>query len=165
MIDLELLRIATTSGLEVERELIKHSGASVIIPVEPGGRLVLIRQLRVATGTWIWEFPAGTLEEGETPRECARRELIEETGWKAGRLRKLFDFFPTPGVSTEKMHIFLADRLEKAGSSKRDADEELIVWSFSIPQLEEMIRKGEIIDGKTILSFLYFLRFVEEANA
>ena len=158
MIRLDLLQILTSSGKRVERELITHPGAVVIIPKRPDGRLVLVRQLRVATGQWIWEFPAGTLEKGESPLHCAQRELQEETGWKAGRLRQVLEFFPTPGISTEKMFLFMADRLQPVDSPGQDEDEELEVADFSVAQVEQMIRKGVILDGKTLLGFLFFQR-------
>ena len=156
---LDVLQIQTASGRRVERELIKHPGAVVIIPRLKDGRFILIRQLRVATGRKIWELPAGTLERGESTFQCARRELQEETCWKPGRLRKVLEFFPTPGISTEKMYLFIASDLRKATNLKPDLDEELEVKTFSLPQIEKMIRKAGIVDGKTILGFLFFLKF------
>lgn len=154
VIRVEVLKIRCGSGHCLERELIRHPGAAVIIPRLPDGRLVLLRQLRVATGGNIWEFPAGTLEKGESAFQCAKRELQEETGWVPGRLRKALEFFPTPGISTEKMYLFVADDLHKAKTQKPDLDEELMVRSFPACKVEEMIEKGSIIDGKTILGFL-----------
>ena len=155
---LDVLKIRTSSGRCVKRELIRHPGAVVIIPQLPDGRLVLIRQLRIATGGKIWEFPAGTLEKGELPEECAARELQEETGWKAGRLKKVLEFFPTPGISTEKMYLFVGERLERSSGAKPDADEELQVRYFSPAEVGRMIRRRRIVDGKTILGFLIFKR-------
>lgn len=152
---LDVLEIETASGQRYERELIRHPGAVVIIPRLPDGRIILVHQLRVATGQTLWEFPAGTLEKGEPPLRCAQRELQEETGWSASRLQKLIYFYPTPGISTEVMHLYLADRLKKKGGQDLDDDEELEVGIFSPAQLERMIRGGKIIDGKTILGFLY----------
>lgn len=160
ILKLEVLDVRSRSGIRFERTLIQHRGAVVVIPRLPEGRLILIRQLRVATGGWIWEFPAGTLERGESPRACARRELQEETAWKAGRLRKALEFYPTPGISTERMHLFVADRLEQVGSPGRDADEELEVEAFSVSRVEQMIRRGKIVDGKTILGFLFFRNYI-----
>jgi ADP-ribose pyrophosphatase len=161
VIELDVLKLRTSSGQKIERELIKHRGAAVIVPVRSDGRLVLIRQLRIATGKWIWEFPAGTLEKGESVIQCAKRELIEETGWQAGRIRKVLEFFPTPGISTEKMYLFIADRLKRAAPRERDADEELEVAAFPVSQIERMIRRRQIIDGKTILGFLFFQRSID----
>ena len=151
-----MLQIQTASGRRVERELIRHPGAVVIIPSLADGRLILIRQLRVATGGKIWEFPAGTLEKGELPSQCAVRELQEETGWKPGRLKKLIEFYPTPGISTEIMYLFLADRLCESNTHQPDADEELQVAYFTATQIENMIKRHRIIDGKTLLGFLLY---------
>lgn len=159
LVQFELLRIKTPHGRWIQRELVRHPGAVVIIPRKGNGRLVLIRQLRVAIGQKMWEFPAGTLERGEFPRHCAARELCEETGFRPGHLRKILEFFPTPGISTEKMHLFLADRLQKDTSRNPDWDEDLAVHSFSIAQIEHMIRRGQILDGKTILGFFCFLKY------
>jgi ADP-ribose pyrophosphatase len=156
---LSVLDILTRSGQRVKRELLIHPGAVVMIPVLPGGRLVLIRQLRIATGRWIWEFPAGCVEKGESTKRCADRELQEEIGWRPGRLRKILEFFPTPGISTEKMYLYLADRLQKVGPVARDLDEELRARIFSAAQVERMIRRGLIIDGKTILGFLFYRKY------
>lgn len=157
---LDVLQIKTASGRRIERELIRHPGAVVIIPRLRDGRLILIRQLRVATGGAIWEFPAGTLEKGESVSACARRELREETGWKAGRLRRVLDFFPTPGISTEKMYLFMADNLREKVSSTPEFDEELEVQYFTSSQIERMICRERIVDGKTVLGFLFFQKYL-----
>lgn len=155
VLSLEMLQVKVPSGQKVERSLIKSRGVAVIIPLLPKGRLILVRQLRVATGKAIWEFPAGTLEKGEPIVRCANRELEEETGWRAGRIRKVLEYFPTPGVSDEKMHLFIADRLKEGTHHKPDADEELEVRIFPITQVQRMIKSREIIDGKTLLGFFY----------
>lgn len=161
---LDVLQIRTANGRRFERELIRHPGAAIVIPRLPDERLILIRQLRIATGGKIWEFPAGTLEKGEPPRACALRELEEETGWRAGRIRQLVEFYPTPGISTEKMCLFLAEDLRKTGEGKLDPDEELQVRIFSPAQVERMIRRGAIVDGKTILGFLFFQRYARNVQ-
>ena len=115
----------------------------------------MVRQLRVAVGRRIWEFPAGTLEKGESHLRCADRELQEETGWRAARIKKLFEYYPTPGISDEKMHFFLADGLRKGTQHRPDDDEDLEVRELSAAQIQLMIRRGEIIDGKTILGFFF----------
>lgn len=161
LVQLDVLQIKTASGRTYERELIRHPGAAVIIPRTPDGRLILVRQLRVAVGNIIYEFPAGTLEKGESPARCAYRELIEETGWRAGRLRRVLEFYPTPGISTEKMFLFVADRLKKAKYVEPDLDEELEVLSFKPSEVERLIRRGQIIDGKTLLGFLFYQKYLK----
>ena len=158
---LDVLKIQTSSGRHVERELIRHPGAVVIIPKLGKDQFILVHQLRVATGGKIWEFPAGTLERGESPARCAVRELQEETGWKPGRLKKLIEFFPTPGISTEKMYLYLAGNLKRSNAHKPDVDEELEVRNFSARQVAGMIRRGEIVDGKTLLGFLLYQKGVQ----
>ena len=160
---LDVLEIKTSSGRKVEREVIRHPGAVVIIPKLSDGRLVLIHQLRVATGRKIWEFPAGTLEKRESIFQCAARELQEETGWKPGRLKKLIEYYPTPGISTERMYLFLADRLSESTNHKPDLDEELEPATFTLGQIDRMIKTGKIIDGKTILGFLLYERLLSKA--
>jgi ADP-ribose pyrophosphatase len=163
-IDVEVLRIRTSSGRCVNRSLVKAQPVVVLIPRKKDGRLILIRQLRVAAGNEILEFPAGTVEKGESIAQCARRELEEETGWRAGRLRRVLGFFPTPGISTEKMHLFIADRLTKVPSPGCDPDEELTVEDYTVAEVEKMIQQGQIIDGKTILGFLFLQRFLPRKN-
>lgn len=158
MIRLELLWIKTPGGKRLERSIVRSRGVAVIIPRISRKRFILVRQLRVAVGQRIWEFPAGTLEKGESLLGCADRELQEETGWRADRIKKLFEYYPTPGISDEKMHFFLADGLRHGTHHRPDDDEDLEVREFSASQIQLMIRRGEIIDGKTILGFLYLSR-------
>lgn len=159
LVQLDILQIETASGRRYERELIRHQGAAVVIPRLKDGRLILVYQLRVAVGDEIWEFPAGTLEKGESPLAGARRELKEETGWRAKRFRKLAEFYPTPGISTEKMFLYLADGLHQAGELDCDSDEELRASSFSPREIEALLQRGKLIDGKTLLGFLYYQKY------
>ena len=155
VIKLELLWIKTPGGKRLERSIVRSRGVAVIIPRISRKRFILVRQLRVAVGRRIWEFPAGTLEKGESHLRCADRELQEETGWRAARIKKLFEYYPTPGISDEKMHFFLADGLRKGTQHRPDDDEDLEVRELSAAQIQLMIRRGEIIDGKTILGFFF----------
>ena len=113
-IRLEKLLLKAPDGRLFDRELIQHPGAAVAIPVLPGEKFVLVYQHRIAAGGWLLEFPAGTLEAGEAPLACAKREIIEETGFQAKKWKKLVSFYPAPGISTEFMHIFLASDLVPA---------------------------------------------------
>lgn len=135
-----------------QREIIEHAGSSVMIPELRPGIFLLVRQFRYAASGYIWEFPAGTISKGETPLACARRELEEETGYRAGKLIKLMDFYPSPGVSNEIMHLYLARGLRKTQSALEE-DEFLEVHSFSGRQIGRMIESGAIRDAKTILGF------------
>lgn len=147
-------RVKMPSGLVLSRQVIEHPGAVVIIPKLARDRYLLIRQFRFAARDWLWEFPAGGLEPGESRRQAAKRELIEETGYAPRRLKKLVEFYPTPGISGERMYLFLAEDLYPA-EGKPDEDEEIESKLFSLSQIERMIRSGKIIDAKTILGFFY----------
>ncbi len=157
VVHLEKLQLHAPGGKIIQRELIRHGGAAVVVPVLSDGRLVLVYQHRVAVNGWLLEFPAGTLEPREKPRVCAYRETIEETGFKAGKLVKLVDFFPAPGISTERMHLYLATQLTPT-KNKLDDDEFLKVKIVTIKQLDRMIRSGKIKDGKTIIGYFYYLQ-------
>lgn len=144
------------NGKRVVRELIQHNGAAVIVPVLSDGRFVMVYQHRVAVKGWILEFPAGTLEPGESPRTCALRETVEEVGYRPGKLVKLVDFFSAPGISTERMHIYLAGNLKRV-PNKLEEDEFLKVRVVSENTLRKKIERGLIKDGKTIVGFFYYL--------
>lgn len=147
------------NGVPHVYDIIVHPGAAVILPVLDDRRLVLIHNYRVAVGEELLELPAGTLAAGELPEQCAERELAEETGYRAGRLEPLVSFYSTPGILTERMHVFLATQLV-AGPAACEAGEQIRL--APTPHLEALvaIRDGRIIDGKTILSLLYYDRFV-----
>lgn len=147
----KLLRenITMDNGVTVDLDIIRHPGASAIVPILKGDTLLMIKQYRHSVGDFIWEIPAGTRESKETYLECARRELIEETGYSAGAWQKLLEITPLPGYSDERIHIFLATGLTPA-AQKLDADEVLNVHEMALPDAIEMIRRGDVQDGKTI---------------
>ncbi len=141
----------------LSRQILEHPGSVVIIPKVREGRFLLVRQFRFAARDWLWEFPAGGLEKGESLRAAARRELIEEVGFCPRRLKKLVDFYPSPGISSEVMHVYLAENLYPA-TAEKDEDEEIQVHEFSLPQIGKMIRQGRIRDAKTLLGY-YLIKF------
>ena len=157
VVHLEKLECEAPGKVKFSRELIKHPGAAVIIPVLPGERFVLVFQHRIAVNGWLLEFPAGTLEKNEKPETCAYRETIEEIGYQPGKLKKLVQFYPAPGISTERMHLFLATELKPA-VGQLDDDEFLKVKVIKRKDLERKINRGEIQDAKTIISFYYYLQ-------
>jgi 8-oxo-dGTP pyrophosphatase MutT (NUDIX family) len=134
-----------------EREIVEHPGAVGIVPVLPDGRVVLIRQYRPATGRSMLEIPAGTLEPGETPVECAIRELAEETGYRTDRVRELVRFFVSPGWCTEELICYVAEDIEP-GSSSPDDTEQIEVETTEPSYIPDLIRHGEIADSKTLVS-------------
>jgi ADP-ribose pyrophosphatase len=145
-------------GVRTTREVITHSGSVVVLPVLPDGRVLLIRQYRHAARQFLWELVAGRIDEGESPRKAAARELIEETGYRAKRFRIFMDFFPSPGFLEEKMFIFLADGLTE-GVAQPEEDEKIKSRAYGLKELEQMIQERIIRDGKTIAGLLYYIRF------
>jgi ADP-ribose pyrophosphatase len=144
-------------------EMIRHSGASAVVPVLSADtaadpEIMLIRQFRHAADGPIWEVPAGRLDPGESPETCALRELAEETGMRAGRIARLTTMFTTPGFTDERIHLFAAYDLEP-GPHRREADEFMEAHRLSLSRCLEMVRSGEISDGKTIVSLLFFSSF------
>ncbi|OGW80591.1 MAG: hypothetical protein A2Z83_06620 [Omnitrophica bacterium GWA2_52_8] len=148
--------IRMPSGKKLSRQILEHAGAVVILPRIAPSRYLLIRQFRFAAGTWIWEFPAGGIEKGEGLVRSANRELMEETGYRAGRWKRLIHFYPTPGISAEIMYLYLAEDLHPQKAAG-DEDEEIEVHSFTLKEIGNMVRQGKIIDAKTILGYYLLL--------
>jgi ADP-ribose pyrophosphatase len=146
-------------GVRAVREVITHPGSVVVLPVLPDGRILLIRQYRHATRQYLWELVAGRIDSGENPRRAAARELLEETGYRAKRFRVFLDVFPTPGFLEERMYILLAEKLT-AGEAEPEEDERITAKAFTREELERMIRKNTLRDGKTIAGLLYYFRFL-----
>ena len=142
----------------VTRELVVHPGAVVIIPFVDRARILLIQQFRYAAKGDMWEIPAGTLEAGEQPAVCAKRELEEETGFKAKKWKLLTRFFPAPGISDEMMTLFKAEHLIQ-GQKNLDHDEWIEHKTVPLATAVQMIKKGLIRDGKTIAGILWAAHF------
>jgi ADP-ribose pyrophosphatase len=151
---LRLDRVRLPTGRETSREIIEHPGSVGILPLLAGNRVLLIREYRHAVGKTIWEIPAGTMEPGETPRECALRELEEETGYRTRSLTPFFDCYPAPGYSMELMHVFLARGLTSA-EQKTEEDEIISVKPVTSEKAFRMIKSGQIWDAKTICALSY----------
>lgn len=153
-----------------ELEMIRHPGASAVLPIlgsvdEPDPEVVLIRQYRYATGGYLYEVPAGIpLEEGESWEACARRELEEETGYRAGNLRPLTAIYTTPGFTDEVIHLYVATDLTE-GVAALDHDEFVEVVRRPFSEVLEMIRTGEIVDCKSLVTILFAARFVMGGGA
>ena len=133
-------------------EIVKHPGAALIIPLLTFNKVVLLKQYRPVIKSYIYELPAGTLNKDETPVKCARREIIEETGYSAKKISKLGVIFPVPGYSTEKIFIFKAEGLSRV---KIDIQEDEIIYPFIATKtaVRKLFKKGKIIDAKTISAF------------
>ncbi len=150
-IELALQQVALRDGTIAEREVIIHRGAVALVPMVDENLVCLIRNYRYAIGERLLEVPAGTIDHGESPIDTARRELLEETGFTAGRIRHIRDWYVSPGVFTERMSLFLCEDL-KAGPTRHQPDEniELVVvpWQEALAMVED----GRIADAKTILA-------------
>ena len=146
-------------GIEAARDVIEHPGSVVVLPVLPDGRILMIRQYRYAAKQTLWELVAGHREEHETFLESAPRELQEETGYTAQKYTKLLEFYPSPGLLSEKMVVFLAEGLTK-GKAHQEDDEKISTRAAALPEVEEWIRTGKIKDAKTIAGILYYSAFV-----
>ncbi len=150
-------------GVQTTREIVHHPGAAVMLPLFSDGRVLLIRQFRLAAGRRLWELPAGTLDKGETAFQTARRELVEETGYTSKSWRKLLEFFPSPGFINEKMTLFLARDI-CPGKARPEEDERIRTRAFSMAELLRMIETKKIIDAKTLVGLLYFERWRKRAR-
>ncbi|MFI5380209.1 MAG: NUDIX hydrolase [Tepidisphaerales bacterium] len=157
-IRLEIHRLEGEDGQRFEKEIIVHPGAVVILPFADADTIVLIRNRRYAVGQILVELPAGTLDKSESPMNAAGRELMEETGLVAGRLKPLLNFFASPGIMSEKMYVFAAYDLRK-GTKALEPGEEIEVFPAKLTDAITMIRTGEIQDGKTIATLLAYDRF------
>jgi ADP-ribose pyrophosphatase len=149
LLDVHLDKVMLPNGTEVRLECIKHSGAAAIVPFLSRNEIILIRQYRPVVDEYIWEMPAGTLHRGEKPLRCAKRELEEEIGYRAGSMKYLTRLYTTPGFTNECIHIYKASRLKKI-QMKPDADEILTARSFAAARIRRMFSKKRIIDAKTI---------------
>lgn len=136
-----------------KREIVEHQGAVAIVALTDDDKVVLIKQFRKPIEQVIWEIPAGKLEIGETPKECAIRELKEETGYSAKNIKLIHKFFTSSGFSNQKIYIFLATGLTK-GEHKFDEDEIIEKYEIDINEARNMIIKNEIEDAKTAIGIL-----------
>lgn len=150
IIDLAVETVTLPNGATAELELITHPGAAAVVPLKDDGMVVMIRQYRHAVGGYIFEIPAGKLHPGEDPRHCASREVEEEVGYKVGTLKPLVSFFTTPGFTDEIIHIYLGTDLSP-GIQDLGEDEVLEIIEMPLPTTIDLIKKGTIKDGKTII--------------
>lgn len=145
-------------GFEIRRAIIHHPGSAVMMAVDDKKRILLVRQYRLPAQKSMWELPAGRIDPGEKPLQAARRELIEETGFSAKKWKKLAEYYPSPGFLAEKMSLFLAADLTE-GDAQPMEDERIEKRWFKAKEIDEEIRKGKVIDGKTIIGFLLWKRY------
>lgn len=150
-------QVQEPGGVKVRRDLIHHSGSVVVLAVDdsaPIPRVLLERQYRHAAGDYLWELPAGRIDPGEQELKAARRELIEETGYRAERWRRILHFYASPGFMDETMAVYMATGLTK-GEAEPEEDEIIHKRMVPLPAAVNMVLKGTIRDGKTIASVLW----------
>ena len=146
--------IVLDDGRKAMREVIEHPGSAAVIPFITKDEIILIQQYRHAVKELIYEIPAGTLDKGETFDLCARRELEEEIGYKAGTLEPLIILYPSPGILSETMHLFKATNLVKTQTNYQLDESIKDIVQVKLSDALEMVKKGEIKDAKTVCSIL-----------
>ncbi|MBI2797542.1 MAG: NUDIX hydrolase [Gemmatimonadetes bacterium] len=159
VISVDLDRVRFPDGSEGELEMVRHPGASAVVPFlgDPAGEnpeILLMRQYRYAADGFLFEVPAGRLDPGENPTACAHRELAEETGCRAAGMHHLFTMYTTPGFTDEQIHLFMATGITM-GATRREADEFIELRPVALSEALAMIERGEIQDAKTALAILY----------
>jgi ADP-ribose pyrophosphatase len=164
VLNLDIDRVRFPDGSIGELELIRHSGAAAVVPFldepnDPGARVLLLRQYRYAADRYIYEIPAGRLQGGEAPGECARRELLEEAGCTATSLELLGGFFTTPGFIDEYIHVFMATGLTR-GDASPESDEFIHQESHPLQEILRMIDRGWIVDAKTMVALFMADRLI-----
>ena len=144
--------VTLPSGHRLDVDVVRHPGSVVILPMTADGDVMLVRQYRHAIGRWVWELPAGSLKRGEDPETAAIRECHEEVGLIPTRMKRLGNFFPTPGYCDEEMFFYEATDLREPGADDEahpDEDEDIEPKAFALDELHRMIESGEIVDLKT----------------
>lgn len=150
VITLNIDTVILPNGATIDLEMVRHPGASAVVPMKDDGGVVLIKQYRHAAGGFIYEIPAGKLNKGEDPAACAARELEEEIGYRPGTLELLSSIFTAPGFTDEVIHIYKATGLQP-GRQHLDRDEVLEVVEVPLQEAIAMIKDGRIRDAKTMV--------------
>lgn len=163
IVSLRVDTVRLSGGRESRREIVEHSGSVAVVPLDSQGNVLMVRQYRKPVEQELLEIPAGMLEPGEEPATAARRELEEETGYSAHRIEPLVKFFTSPGFCDEEMHVFLATGLVP-GKPNPDEDEQIELVRVPVADVPEMIRRGEIKDGKTIAALLLAIHNGSDGN-
>lgn len=148
IVNLRVDAIEYAHGHRSEVEVVEHRGGVAIIAQPTVATIVLVHQYRPAIGRALWEVPAGKLEAGEDPAQCASRELAEETGYRAETMRKLWTFYTAPGFCSELLHLFVAERLT-LGSPSPEESEQIEVRAFDLQEARRLVNRDELPDAKT----------------
>ncbi len=146
-------RVRLPHGRETTQDVVRHSKSVVLVPIPEPGKIILIRQYRYAINMWMWELPAGSVDEGETPEQAAARECHEEIGLRPSTVVRLAALYPTPGYCDEEMLIYRVSGLEvQQEGAEVDEDESIEAKEFDLRDARDMVRRGEIVDMKTIVA-------------
>jgi ADP-ribose pyrophosphatase len=164
VINLRVDQVVAETGRPTTREVVEHRGAAAIVPVLDKDSVVLVRQYRYAIASDLLEIPAGTLERGESPMDCAKRELEEETGYKCGELEKILECYIAPGYSTEKIHFFMARQLVRT-KMRNEEDEQIKIEVMPIVSALEKIRCGKIQDAKTVCALYRAIELISPGHS
>lgn len=151
-------KVRLPNGYLATFEIIKHPGAALVVPFLAKDKLIMLRQLRPVIGSYIYELPAGTIDKGESSLECAKREIVEETGYSAGSMKRLGSIYPVPGYSTEKIIIYKAEKL-RARHRHAEKDEIIEIKVLTQGDVRRLFKSGKITDAKTIAA-LALCRFL-----
>jgi len=154
--DVEVDQILYDSGNESVREIIIHNGGAVVLPITNDGKLILVKQFRYPFQKFLIESPAGKLEKGEDPYECAARELTEETGYSSKSITKLGEIYTTPGFCDEILHLYLATNLTAGSHNREEGEYGMETFEYSLDEVDEMIKTGQIVDAKTITIIYHY---------
>ncbi|HET6370010.1 MAG TPA: NUDIX hydrolase [Nitrospiria bacterium] len=163
IVHLSTEEVRLPNGKALEMELVRHPGASAVVPLREDGRVVLIHQYRFATGGYLYEIPAGKLSPGEEPERCAERELEEEAGLRAARLTPLLTIFTSPGFCDERIHIFLGEGLSPCPQNLGE-DEVLDVLEMPLEEAVGKIMDGTIQDAKSVAGLMAAYQYLQRRS-
>jgi ADP-ribose pyrophosphatase len=154
--DVDRDRVRMPNGREVTVDVVRHVRSVVLLPIPEPGQIILIKQYRYAVNRWLWELPAGSVDEGEEPEAAATRECHEEIGKVPETVVRLGSMFPTPGYCDEEMFFFRLSGLgDPTEAAEVDEDEDIEPKTFTFKEAREMVRRGEIVDMKTVVGLMY----------
>ena len=161
--DVQVDQIIYDSGNESVREVVIHNGGAVVLPITDEGNLIFVKQFRYPFQKFLIESPAGKLEKGEDPYECASRELTEETGYSSDNIIKLGEIYTSPGFCDEILYLYLATDLTAGKHNREEGEFGMETFEYSLAEVDEMIKNGEIVDAKTIAIISYYKNLLTNA--
>lgn len=154
--DVKVDQIVYDSGNEGVREVIHHNGGAVVLPVTKDGKIIFVKQYRYPFDEFMFELPAGKLELNEDPKECATRELTEETGYTSDQISYLGRIYTSPGFCDEILYIYLAENLVPGEHNREEGEHGMEIHELTIEEVDNMIAEGQIVDGKSISGLYYY---------